>query len=144
MVLVIGFQETSLDIIYLVFQLQQSQCRSTASKIEVTSKLSISSETLTTANCGSSSLTFTARPGQQLNISITDFTFTNHQGNRQSCVNYLELLERDSETPKPVCAGQYGRNGHVMLTSGPEVKAVFHVQDPRNQRFIISLEGMLS
>ena len=124
-----------------VLQIDQSQCRSSANNIEVSSKLSISSDILANANCGSSSMTFMSRPGQQLNISITDFTFGAHQHNSRSCINYLEIVDPAKENPIPVCAGAYGRTGNIMLSEGHEIQTTFHVQDPKNQRFILSFEG---
>ena len=125
-----------------MLQLDYTQCRATSTKFKVTSKLSVSSKILSEANCGSSSLQFAARLGQQLNITITDFNSNQHENSRHSCVNYLELSEPETGKKQPVCAGSYDRSGHVMLTSGHDVTAVFHVQDPNNQRFILTLEGM--
>ena len=124
----------------IVLQIDPADCRSTAATIEVTSTLSVSSDIVANARCGSSSMEFTARPGQQLNITITDFNHQNNPNNQRSCVNYLELTEPSGKS-EPVCAGSYGRTGHVMLTSGHDVTAVFHIQDPRNQRFILTFEG---
>ena len=87
-------------------------------------------------------MTFSARPGQQLNITITDFSHQNNPNNQRSYVNYLELTESSGKR-EPVCAGSYGRTGHVMVTSGHDVTATFHIQDPRNQRFILTFEGNL-
>ena len=108
----------------------------------VESRLSVSSEILAKSHCGSSSMAFSARPGQHLNITITDFNHLSNQNNQRSCVNYLELTELSGKT-EPVCAGTYGRTGHVMLTTGHDVTTVFHIQDPRNQRFILTFEGWI-
>ena len=108
--------------------------------MDVSTKLAVSSEILAKANCGSSSVHFTASPGQQLNISILDFNYNAHEHSRH-CVNYLELIESYTGKTEPVCAGSYERTGHVMLSAGHDVTAVFHVQDPNNQRFILSFEG---
>ena len=134
------FSNENVCFSFLVLQVQSTECRGTATKIAIESRLSVSSEILAKSHCGSASMEFSARPGQQLNITITDFNHLSNQNNQRSCVNYLELTEPSGKT-EPVCAGSYGRSGHVMLTSGHDVTAVFHIQDPRNQRFILTFEG---
>ena len=124
-----------------VQQIQAHECHSASHQVEVTSFTAISSHRLAQNGCGSSQLRLAARAGQTLNISLIDLTSQSHDDVTRACTNYFELQE-DSSLPVPVCAGT-SRKRHIMTSHGNQVSANFQIQDPKNQRFILTLERKL-
>ena len=126
-------------------QISRSLCLSDSPTFDVTSAVSVTSDQLVTASCATSSLTFAARRGQQLNISLVDFSSDLDRAGSSTCINYA-TVEDVHATPNnaiTVCA-QEERERHVMLSQGHEVKVKFHIYERDNQRFLLRLEGVFT
>ena len=109
--------------------------------INVSTSLTLSSATLVTSGCATSTLRLSARAGQTLNVSIVDFSTDSSLHAANSCLNYLQLKDTRSTSSLPVCAGSSVRERHVMQSSGDEVEARFTLHDPSKQRFLLTFQG---
>ena len=120
--------------------IRRSTCQTTNGRVNVSTSLSLSSSSLVTSRCGTSTLRFSARPGQTLNVSIVDFTRESSLQAVNSCLNYLQLKDTRSSSSLPVCSGAV-RERHVMQSSGHEIEATFTLHDPSKQRFLLRFQG---
>ena len=118
----------------------RSSCQS-SQNLEVSTSLTLSSATLVTSGCATSTLRLSARAGQTLNVSIVDFSTDSSLHAANSCLNYLQLKDTRSTSSLPVCAGSSVRERHVMQSSGDEVEARFTLHDPSKQRFLLTFQG---
>ena len=114
-------------------------CRSGAATVEVSTRESVSSQTLLTSGCATSTMHFTARHGQTLNMSIVDFS-SDSSLDSNSCLNYLQVKDTESGSSLPVCSGSV-RERHILQSTGHEIEATFQLRDPNKQRFLLRFEG---
>ena len=115
-------------------------CSAGAKQFDVTSSTAVSSDSLFAAGCGTSRVTFAARDGQRLNVSIVDFTRADPADNDGACVRYLSLEEEATGRYMVVCAGTE-RVQHVMLSYERQLKVYFRLSDAERQRFLLRIEG---
>ena len=129
-----------LNFVLVMTDISTSQCQA-GQKISIATTLTVSSATLVTSGCATSTLRLSARAGQTLNVSIVDFSTDSSLRAANSCLNYLQLKDTRSTSSLPVCAGSSVRERHVMQSSGDEVEARFTLHDPSKQRFLLTFQG---
>ena len=115
-------------------------CSASDARMNVTSSLSFSSDVIASTNCATSSLVLSARPGQRLNLSLTDFHSHDVTGASPACHNYLQLTDVTSGDAMTVCASSE-RHKALMTSVGHQVKVKFQLHDARSQRFLLHAQG---
>ena len=110
--------------------------------MNVTSSMTFSSDVIASTNCATSSLVLSARPGQRLNLSLTDFHSHDVTGASPACHNYLQLTDVTSDDAMTVCAG-VPRERRLMSTVGHSARIKFQVHNPNQQRFILHAQGLV-
>ena len=116
-------------------------CTTQDAIFNVTSSLSFASDVIASTNCATSSIVLSARPGQRLNLSLTDFHSDDVTGASRACLNYLQLTDVTSADAMTVCANTE-RHKVLMTSVGHEVKVKFQVYEPQSQKFILHAEGI--
>ena len=116
-------------------------CSSNNEIMNVTSSITFSSDVIASTNCATSSLVLSARPGQRLNLSLTDFHSHDVTGASPACHNYLQLTDVTSGDAMTVCASSE-RHKALMTSVGHQVKVKFQLHDARSQRFLLHAQGL--
>ena len=119
---------------------ESAMCHAGSKNIEVATEAVLSSKNLFDVGCGGSTLQLTAKPGQQLNVSIVDFTWQAAIDQAGSCVNYLELHDTTGDDRVTVCAGP-SRERDIMMSAANVLQAHFQLQDPKQQHFLLEIRG---
>ena len=120
--------------------IQRSDCSQSGKVYNITTTTSLASDALLTSDCGTSSLSLSARPGQRLNVSIVDFTADESHAGSRSCVNYFEMRDDVTDDSMTVCAG-VDRERHVLTSTGNQLRVTFHLHDANKQKFLLQLQG---
>ena len=118
----------------------RGDCNSNGKRFDVTTSTSVSSDSLVAAGCSTSTVTFAARDGQRLNVSIVDFTHTKSRDDVRSCLNYLEFKDVGTGDVTLVCA-ESERIRHVLTSSSSQLQAAFQLHDATKQRFLLQFDG---
>ena len=137
-----AFTCSMLNNIFLnsVLPVARGDCRAGVKQFDVTTSTAVSSDSVFAAGCGTSSVTFAARDGQRLNVSIVDFTHADPADSDGACVRDLSLEEEATGRYMVVCAGTE-RVQHVMLSYERQLKVYFRLNDGERQRFLLRIEG---
>ena len=115
-------------------------CRAGAKQFDITSSTAVSSDILFAAGCGTSRVTFAARDGQRLNVSIVDFTHADSADDVRACLNYMELRDVTTGDAALVCAGTE-RVRHVVTSSASKLQAALQLHNAKKQRFLLRIDG---
>ena len=136
-----------LDVhVHVALTIASHQCRAfSPPSFNVTNTMtSLSSDEVAAAGCGGDVIEFTARPGQQINVTLVDLTHSDGDvtARRSACVNFFELHDTDDAQRLQVCATPQ-RHRHVMTSLGHNIKIKFQIQDAARQKFLLQLKGLM-
>ena len=128
------------QFLFTVYTPSRNKCTSTERITLSDSTLNLASTTSSTTSCGTHDTPWlvSAKPGQRLNISMTDFTWENRTVDTPDDCNTYGYVIHESDVVT-ICGGRQ-RHKHLYHSKGHETQIVFD-GFTEEQRFIIHIEG---
>ena len=109
-----------------------------------TTDIFLSSNNALTTGCGQHNTPYVlkAKPGQKINISLTDFSFSNENviDNSDICVSYGYILDSKSDDVITIC-GNNRRFKHLYSSTGNSVQILLETSSLKN-KFLLQFKGL--